>query len=321
MKYLEYSVACLPGTADLLCQELEEVGLSGFVVEDETEFLHFLEQNRPFWDFVDEDLSQSMKDLYRVRFYVETTPQGKALGQAAEDRLCLLRRQDGFGALPCSCAVVDDEDWQDNWKQYFRPFPSGEKLYVQPAWDDSPTPSDRIVLRSDAGMVFGSGTHESTQMCLRLLEEAVKGGELMLDLGCGSGILAVASLLLGAERAIGIDIDENAPRIARENMCLNGLDPERLQVLWGNAVTDKDCRDVLFRHRYPLIAANIVADVILALAPTASELLEEDGFFLVSGIIDERHEEVLEGLKASGFVPHRMLTENGWYAFLLKKHA
>ena len=319
MKYLEYSVICLPGTADLLCQELEEAGLSGFVVEDEAEFLHFLEQNRPFWDFVDEQLAQSMKGLYRVRFYVEDSDEGKTLGKAAEERLALLREQDGFGSLPCTCVIVNDEDWQDSWKQYFRPFASGEKLYVQPAWDDSPVPDDRIVLRSDAGMVFGSGTHESTQMCLRLLEQAVTGGELMLDLGCGSGILAVASLLLGADHAIGIDIDENAPRVAEENMRLNGLDPTRLQVLWGNAVTDKACRDVLFRHRYPLIAANIVADVILALAPTAAELLEDDGYFLVSGIIDERHEEVLAGLKASGFVPFRTLTENGWYAFLLKK--
>ena len=304
--WLEISIDTAEEALDDLCARLTMNGATGLVIEDEEDFKNFLEQNRQYWDYVDEELLERMKGAARVKFYVTDDPDGQAQ----------LRRWTAGIDAPCTTARLRENDWATSWQKYYKPLSVGGRLYIVPEWErGEPVPEGRIALYLNPGLTFGTGNHASTRLCLEWVEEFVRPGGTVLDLGCGSGILSVAGLLLGAESALGVDIDPKAVDVAYENAALNGIGRDRYTVLAGDVIGDPSLRRELAARKYGLVMANIVADVIIPLAPHVKELLAPGGTFLCSGIIDTRCEEVRAALEANGLNVLGRKDRDGWVAY------
>ena len=304
MQWLECTV---PGgnDPDGVCARLAEAGVGGMSVEDEAEFREFLANNQAYWDYVDKELEQRFAGVSRVKFWLPYDSEGKALLQTI--------RAAGFAP---ETRIIADEDWENNWKQYYRPIPIGEKLVVVPAWEAVPE-GGRLPLRLDPGLIFGTGSHATTRMCLERLETLAGPGRRVLDLGCGSGILAIGALVLGCDSAVGCDIDPKAPDVAEENAALNGLGPDRFKVYAGDVLTDKGMRARLGKD-YPIVLANIVSDVIIPLAPIVREFLAPGGEFVCSGIIEGRQDEVRATLEKAGYAIDGHYCQEEWHCFACK---
>ena len=301
MQWIECAVQCA-GDPEILCDELVGLGVDGMSVEDERDFREFLENNRAYWDYVDEELEHRFAGVSRVKFWLSDDEEGRAV----LDRVLAAGHK-------VEQSRIADEDWENNWKQYYRPLPIGEKLLVVPAWEDAEE-EGRVVLRLDPGLIFGTGSHATTRMCLEKLEQLYVPDKRVLDLGCGSGILAIGALLLGCGSAMGCDIDPKAPDVAAENAALNGIGPERFTVYAGDVLTDRGMRAAL-GSGYDIVLANIVADVIIPLAPLARNYLRADGDFVCSGVIDGRQAEVEAALRRAGFRIVDHLCEEEWHCF------
>ena len=297
---------------------LSALGIDGVVIDDETEFHDFLESNRQYWDYVDENLEASMHGKSRVTFYLPADETGFA--QMGEVRMALedlkARRSD-CGTLLLSLENLRDEDWENNWKQYYKPMEIGQRLLVIPQWEQV-DPGQRVPLILDPGLTFGTGSHATTRLCLTALEKTVAQGDRVLDLGCGSGILSIAALRLGASQALAVDIDDKCLDVAYENAALNGIGKDRYTVRVGDVLSDGSLRREL-EGSYDIVVANIVADVIIALAPLVPSMLRPGGTFLCSGIIDDRAEEVRAALEAAGWTVLETQSADGWFAYTCRR--
>ncbi len=305
IKWLEVTINTTPDQLDRVCAKLAANGMDSLVIEDEGDFLAFLDQNKQFWDYVDQELLDRMKGVTRVKFYVTDDGDGRAQ---------LARHVQGldweYSVLPLA-----DNDWAYSWQKYYKPLEIGKRLYVVPEWlREAPVPAGRVPFYLNPGLTFGTGSHASTQLCLEGVEEHAVPGRPVLDLGCGSGILSIAALCLGASSAVAVDIDPKAVDVAYENAALNSIGRERYTVRAGNVLSDRALAAELARNRYHLVLANIVADVIIPLAPQVPGLLAEDGIFLCSGIIDTRAREVEDALRRAGLTLTKKREKNGWVA-------
>ncbi|WP_312635274.1 50S ribosomal protein L11 methyltransferase [Oscillibacter sp.] len=298
---------------------LSGLGIDGVVIDDETEFHTFLEENRQSWDYVDEDLLKKESGASRITFYLEENEAGFA--RLGEVRIALeefRRTHSGCGTLLMTMESLKEEDWAYGWQKYYKPLNIGSRLLVIPQWEkDSVNPGDRVPLILDPGLSFGTGSHATTRLCLEALEQAVKPGDTVLDLGCGSGILSIAALKLGAASATAVDIDANCINVAYENAALNGVGRDRYTVLSGDVLGDEGLVSSLGGN-YDIVTANIVADVILGLAPMARQFLKPRGLFLCSGIIDDRAVEVADGLRRCGWAILESHEDGGWFAFVCR---
>lgn len=305
IKWLEIAINFPPEKMDEVSAKLIAAGMTGLVIEEEGEFQQFLEQNRQYWDYVDEELLEQMRGISRIKFYVTDDEDGhKQLAQYME-------------GIDCEYTAVSltDNDWAYSWQKYYKPMTIGKRLYVVPEWErEKPVPEGRVPFYLNPGLTFGTGSHASTQLCLEGVEEHTKEGDLVLDLGCGSGILSIAALVLGAKEAIAVDIDPKAVDVAYENAALNGIGKDRYTVRAGNVIADRGLANELAQNRYPLVLANIVADVIIPLSQQVPKLLAESGIFLCSGIIDSRAHEVEEALERNGLKVTKKREKNGWVA-------
>lgn len=319
MKWLELTVYTTDAGLDAVCAALTGAGITGLSIEESRETVSaFLKEAAVFWDFA--DMEKIGTDTPCVKGYVADCEENRPLVKAAQDAILRLKSLDigvDLGTLLFTVNTIDDEDWANNWKQYYKPLEIGSRLLVLPSWEPCPK-TDRTVLKLDPGMAFGTGAHHTTRMCLTFLEETVRKGDTILDLGCGSGILSIAGRLLGAVSAIAVDIDPIAENIAKENAAMNGLGEDGYAVLIGNILSDANLQKRI-QGQYPVVVANIVADVIIALAPIAYPYVEKGGVFIVSGIIDERVEEVKTALSANGFTLDKHNAMEGWNAFLCRK--
>ena len=303
---------------------LSSLGIDGVVIDDETEFQDFLENNHQYWDYVDEDLEKEMQGKSRVTFYLQADEEGFAkMGEVRIALENLKKTAQACGTLLMTMDSLQDADWENNWKQYYKPMEIGERLLVIPQWEQEDPKvrkaleGGRVPLILEPGLTFGTGSHATTRLCLTALEQAVQGGEKVLDLGCGSGILSIAALKLGAASALAVDIDDKCLDVAYENAAMNGIGRDTYTVKVGDILSDEALRAEI-GGGYDVVLANIVADVIIGLAPMVRSLLGEQGVFLCSGIIDDRAQEVLEKLKADGWdVPEQRQCE-GWYSFLCR---
>ena len=291
---------------DLISATLIANGVPGLAVEEEEEFRTFLEENRQYWDYVDDELMEQMKGVSRIKFYVTDDADGqKQLAQ-------YLKGVD----LPYTSVRLREYDWAHSWQKYYRPLAIGKTIYIVPEWerDTAQIPEGCTSILMNPGLTFGTGSHASTQLCLEGIEEFIVPGKSVLDLGCGSGILAIAALRLGASHATGVDIDPKAVDVSYENAELNGIGRDRCKFLAGNVIADKSLVAELKELKAPLVLANIVADVIIPLAPVVPELLVEGGTFVCSGIIDKRGDEVAAALEKNGLKVIRRFEKNGWIA-------
>ena len=317
MHWLELKIDTTPAGIAPVSDLVEALGVTGLVIEDEGDFLDFLEQNRQYWDYVDEELLESKRGVCRVTFYVSADDEG--MDTVAKVRLALAElksRRGDCGSLVMTMAQMDDADWENNWKQFYKPMEIGERLIVVPEWERADT-AGRVKLILNPGLTFGTGSHATTRLCLTALEKHVTQGQRVLDLGCGSGILSIAALLLGADHAFACDIDEKCVDVAYENAALNGIGKDRYTVRWGDVLSDKQLQKEM-GGQYDIIVANIVADVIIGLAPQVRPFLKEDGLFLTSGIIDDRAAEVAEKLRAAGWQIVEERQSEGWFSYLCK---
>ena len=315
MKWFSLHIDTCPAGVERVSAMLGDLGIDGLVIEDEGDFRRFLEQNRQYWDYVDEELDRSMAGKCRLTFYLEQNEEG--LGKIAAVRIAMAELKDRhpeYAPLLLTMEGVEDADWENNWKQFYKPMEIGDRLIVIPDWEEA-DPQGRVALRLNPGLTFGTGSHATTRLCLQALEKLVRPGMSVLDLGCGSGILSIAALLLGADRAYACDIDEKAVDVAYENAALNGVGRDRYTVRAGDVLSDQGLRRDM-GGGWDIVVANIVADVIIALAPAALDLMKPGGVFLCSGIIDQRADEVRAALEAQGFTIREANTSEGWYSFL-----
>ena len=315
MEWLELKIDTSPSGLDAVTELLEQQGVTGVMIDDEADFQSFLENNRQYWDYVDEELLAQKKGVSRVTFYLERNEN--ALGTVAAVRIAmaaLKKEHPEYAPMLLTMEDVADEDWENNWKQFYKPMEIGNRLLVVPEWEEAHG-GDRVKLVLNPGLTFGTGSHATTRLCLQALDTHIHGGESVLDLGCGSGILSIAALRLGAARAFACDIDEKCVDVAYENAALNGIGKDRYTVRWGDVLSDEALRQEM-GGGYDVVVANIVADVIMGLSGSVRPFLKAGGLFLCSGIIDDRAEEVLAKLKGDGWDVFEQRSSEGWFSYL-----
>lgn len=290
-------------------------GIDGVIIDDETEFEEFLEHNKQYWDYVDEDLRKEKAGKSRITFYLEDNETGFA--KLGELRIALSNFKHShteYGTLLMTMENRANEDWENNWKQFYKPMEIGNRLLVIPSWEE-PKDTERVKLILNPGLTFGTGSHATTRLCLTALESRIHGGEKVLDLGCGSGILSIAALKLGADTAYACDIDDKVLDTTKENATLNEIDLTHYTVGIGDILTDQTLQKQIGTG-YDVVLANIVSDVIIGLAPAVRSLLKEDGVFICSGIIDDRADEVAGALRAAGLTIMETQSSEGWFAYI-----
>ena len=315
MDWLELKIDTSHAGLDAVTELLEQQGVTGVMIDDEADFQSFLENNRQYWDYVDEELLAQKKGVSRVTFYLERNEN--ALGTVAAVRIAmaaLKKEHPEYAPMLLTMENVADEDWENNWKQFYKPMEIGNRLLVVPEWEEAHG-GERVKLALYPGLTFGTGSHATTRLCLQALDTHIHGGESVLDLGCGSGILSIAALRLGAARAFACDIDEKCVDVAYENAALNGIGKDRYTVRWGDVLSDEALRQEM-GGGYDVVVANIVADVIMGLSGSVRPFLKAGGLFLCSGIIDDRAEEVLAKLKGDGWDVFEQRSSEGWFSYL-----
>ena len=305
MRYIEVIVNTPEEEIDLRCQQMADMGAGGFVIENEADFQAFLENNHQYWDYVDQELEDRFKGLSRIKCYLSDDEEGLAVLRAIKA---------AYGDV--ETGFVEDSDWENNWREYYKPIEVGEKLVVVPEWEEVPQ-DGRLPLRLDPGLIFGTGSHATTRMCLAALEGFAGAGVRVLDLGCGSGILGIGALVLGCDSCFGVDIDPKAPEVVLSNAALNDIGPDRMKVCAGDIIADASLRSYL-GSGYQLVLANIVADVIIPLAAMVRPFMAEGGIFICSGIIEHRWVETEAALKASGFAILEHKSEEEWHCFVCR---
>lgn len=305
MRWIEI---CLDTPADLIdarCDELAALGAEGFVIENEQDFQDFLENNHQYWDYVDEELENRFAGVSRIKFYAADDEQGQAL---------LKKVRALYASVKTS--FMADSDWENNWREYYKPIEVGKRLVVVPEWEEVPD-DGRVPLRLDPGLIFGTGSHATTRMCLAALEAFAGEGVKLLDLGCGSGILGIGGLVLGCASCVGCDIDPKAPDVAMANAALNGIGSDRFKVYAGDIIGDAGIRREL-SGGYDVVLANIVSDVIIPLSACVRGFMKEGAVFITSGIIEGRQDEVKTALIANGFTVTEHYSEEEWHCFVCR---
>lgn len=318
MEWIEVFVATSKMGLEPVEGVLYQCGLNGLMIHDEADFAEFLENPNREWDYVaDELVEEKQEQTTGITFFLRDNLYGREQLSQIKSALQSVKETEkelDLGSLEVTMKNVAEEDWANNWKKYFKPFPVGDKIMIKPSWEELPAQTDKIILKIDPGHIFGTGTHETTQLCMELIEKYVKKDDMVLDIGCGSGILSIASLLLDAKEADAVDIDPNAIQIAYENSDRNDIDRSRYHVKAGNILEDKELQASYSGKKYDLVAANIVADVIIALTKQVPDYIKDGGVFLCSGIITERKEDVLEALKAANFAVLDIKEKTSWVA-------
>lgn len=316
MDWIETAVYTTTQGIEAVTGRLLGLGIDGFVIKDAQDFESFLEDKDGNWDYIDDDL-MGLKDCETtVTVYIPDDANSPELVSAIRAELNALKLTDTngeFGRLECELKNIREQDWANNWKQYFKPLCVGEKLLIKPSWESVSEGETRKVLEIDPAASFGTGQHNTTQLCLELLENNISQGERLLDLGCGSGILSIAAVLLGAESATAVDIDENSVKIAAENARKNNIPTDRYTALAGNIITDESLVAQIGTG-YDIVCANIVADVLVAMSGIFAGFLKKGGKLVVSGIIEPRRDEVLEKIKANGFELIQTRQKDDWVA-------
>lgn len=321
MNWTEVNIYTASEGIDPVCGCLLGVGITGFAIRDAKDLEDFLNDKTGNWDYIDNDLMNLRDCETCVTVYLPDNSQGADMLSALRSEILALGERDEekkFGRLAVELRGVREEDWANNWKQYFKPLTVGERLVIKPSWEDYRGSDDRIILEIDPASSFGTGQHNTTRLCLELIEKNLKKGDRVLDLGCGSGILSIAAVLLGAKEVTAVDVSQNSVETARENAAKNNIPAEKYTAYCGDIISDNSLAETI-GGGYDLIAANIVADVLIAMSPLFEKFVANGGALILSGIITERADEVIDAVKYKGYSILELKSEDGWAAVAFKK--
>ena len=309
MAWLEITVNTASKDVEDVAARLTARGYADLVIEDQAEFESFLEENRAYWDYIDDEFQKKLEGLSRIKLYLE---------ESDEAGLARLRDTVAELGLTLEAKPLPETDWEESWKDSYPPQEVGENLVVLPYWlAEEETGRKKIIL--DPGLTFGTGAHPSTQMVMEAMEQRVQPGWHCLDLGSGSGILSITALRLGAQSAVGVDIDPKAEDIARENAAYNGFGSPAFTALTGNVTEDKALMHRLSQDHYDLLLVNIVADVIIGLSPILPDFMGEHTLLICSGILDSRLGDVTAALEKAGLTVTEIRAKEEWRCVLAKR--
>jgi len=321
MDWIKIKIATSKKGIAFVSDLFEQAGITSLEIEDNEEFLEILEQTKTQWDFVEDSLYEEKSKVCSVSAYIADHTGGKKALKIIENKIDAAKAKNIrhiYGSLEMFIAVIHEEDWAENWKKYFKPIPVGKNILICPVWEDVPEEyKTRNIFKVDPGMTFGTGTHETTRLCIAAFEKYINHDDLVLDLGCGSGILSIIAMILGAKSAIAIDIDENCMRIAKENALANHVPLKNYHVYSGNILNDKKLRDKISEQKYDLVLMNIIPDVIIPLLPFVKNLLADGGFAVLSGIISKYLIDVENAAMICGFKIIEKSSENDWQCVVL----
>ena len=327
MKWMRLRIKTIAEAEDILVSTLYDIGLEGAQIEDRIP-LTPLEKEQMFVDILP-DMPQD-DGLAWLSFFVEEKEDGglelmgerlsrEAVLERVEEELEELRQFCDIGEGSVTVEETEDIDWINNWKQYFHQFYIDDILVI-PSWEDIKVEDkDRMVLHIDPGTAFGTGMHETTQLCIRQLRKYVGSGARLLDVGSGSGILSILSLMFGAEHAVGTDLDPCALEAVAQNCEANGIDPSRFDMMIGNIITEKEVQDRVGYGCYDIVAANILAEVLVPLTPVIVNQLKPGGIYITSGIIDRKEETVAEAVRAAGLKILEITRQGEWVSVTAQK--
>ncbi len=320
MNWNEVNIYTATEGVDILCASLMDIGIKGFAVKDAEDFKEFLENKDGKWDYIEDDLMNLSECETCVTVYIPDNAQGAEMLVSLRNMLKSMKEKDTeniYGRLELEIANVREEDWANNWKQYFKPLKVGEKLLIKPSWEEYENTDGRIVLEIDPASSFGTGQHNTTRLCLELLEKSMNKGDKILDMGCGSGILSIGAMLMGADSVVAVDIEQNAVETAAENAEKNNIPFMKYTAYCGDVISNKEL-DEKIGEGYDVITANIVADVLIAMKDIFRKKIKENGTLIISGIIVERKEEVVNAIVSAGFEVKNTAEAEGWAAVELK---
>ncbi|MBR0596333.1 50S ribosomal protein L11 methyltransferase [Sinanaerobacter chloroacetimidivorans] len=327
MKYIEVTIYTTKEGIDPLTCILMDMGIAGFTISDAADFAEFLNKKNSYdWDYVDESLMHLSEVETSITFYLEegkeetgtedmSGPGNLLLLSRLHQELEELKRREGdFGRLHIETRLVDDEDWKDKWKEYFKPARITDRITVKPTWEPYEGSENELIISLDPGMAFGTGTHPTTSLCIKLLEKYLETGkDAVLDVGCGSGILAIAAALLGAKEVKGVEIDPQAVQVARENIRLNGLESS-LEVLEGDLTKG-------LNYQAELVVANLMADLVMMLSEDVAKHLKGKSIYISSGILIEKKDVVADAIQKCGFSILEIMEEGEWCAIAAQKES
>ena len=298
MQYIEVKIFTSQENIDPLTCILMDMGIAGFAIEDARDFRDLMNKKNTYdWDYIDESLMELENVRTSVTFYLE---------ESEESRRILRQLQGKYGS-EMVWKAVDDSDWKDNWKEYFKPAKITGRIVVKPTWEEYEPQEDELVIEIDPGMAFGTGTHPTTSLCVKLLEKYIEGSkDTVLDVGCGSGILSVAAALLGARDVLAVDIDPVAAEVSRENVRLNGLS-DKITVKEGDLTKGLDMQA-------DIVVANLMADLVMMLSKDVAAHLKGKSIYISSGILIEKRKQVEAAIEKCGFKVLEVLEEGEWCA-------
>lgn len=316
MKWNKYRLSTTTEAVDLISYTLAEMGIEGIEIEDKVP-LSEADKKRMFIDLLP-DLDEDDGKAY-VSFYIE--PE-KDHDSTLEEVLAAVKELGDFvdiGEAVIEKSQTEDVDWLNNWKKYWKPFNVDEHIIIKPTWETlEEVPEDTLVVELDPGTAFGTGTHHTTRLCITQLKKYMQPGQEVLDVGCGSGILSIIALLLGAKDATATDVDIHAVEAAIENAHVNGIEEDVYRVLTGDVISDGDFRRQVGVHKFDMVLANIFAEIIIPLSGVVKEMMKPGALFITSGIIDEREKDVREALTGNGFEILEVTHSGGWVSFTAK---
>ena len=319
MNWTEISITTNNYGIEAITGALLNIGITGIRIESADDFNEFLEGTEIYWDYVDEDLMYLKDCETKVILYIPENAQGMDMLTSLKQALVDLKAIGDYGKLEMTLNNVKEEDWENNWKKYFKPLKIGDKFLIKPSWENAENPDNRKILEIDPGMSFGTGTHETTKLCLESMDEIDLSDKEVLDLGAGSGILSIGALLSEAKHVTLVDIDSNSTRIAKENIEKNSFPEEKFTIYCGNVIDDEELAEKVGFGKYDVIFANIVADVLKAMSPLFPKYLKDGGILVVSGIIVERKDEVIDEIKKQGFKVIKDDEDGAWACVRLTK--
>lgn len=316
MNWIEASIYTTTNGIEIINGALMQLGINDAVIEDASVFQDFLNDKTLNWDYYDEALA-NIKDCEScIKIYFADNKQGNGLLKEVYGIINNLKNEEtdiDFGRLHIVLRNVSDEDWANNWKQYFKPFVISDRIIIKPSWEEyTESTEGKIVLEIDPGMSFGTGQHFTTRLCIEQIEKYLTKDTKVLDMGCGSGILSIAALLLGAKAAVGVDIDENATRIAKENAAINNIHEDKFTVFCGNVTEDEKLQEDIGYNKYDMIAVNIIADIIIGMSGTFPKFLKKGGIIIASGIIKKYLQNIINNFVSLGFEIKEINEREDW---------